>query len=137
MLDDVNPQNGGTLVIPGSHRMLAEAGSGRSVNGLPPPINITAPAGSIMLFDGRLLHGTGVNRISAPRRVLIAGFLRTFMRTQEVWHLSLKPEVLGRANSLLRQRFGFSAHTIGTVEGHGLGASGQPDDDFSSILAFR
>merc|ERR1719218_308446 len=59
------------------------------------------------------------------------------MRTQEAWLLSAAPEVIARASPRLLQRLGFSAHTIGTVEGHGLGASGNPDDEFSAVLTFR
>jgi hypothetical protein len=102
------------------------------------PISVTAPAGSVLLFDGRVLHGTGVNRTDAPRRVLISAGIRTFMRTQEVWQLSLLPEVLSRAGPRLRQRLGFVAHAnIGTIEGHGLSGTGAADDEFSSILQFR
>ena len=71
------------------------------------------------------------------RHILIAGFHRTWMRTQEAWLLSAAPEVVARASPRLLQRLGFSAHTIGTVEGHGLGASGDPEDDFSSVASFR
>lgn len=137
MLDDVGPANGGTLVIPGSHLVVSQAASGEPIPDLPPPINVVAKRGTIMLFDHRLLHGTGVNRTREPRHVLIAGFHRTWMRTQEAWLLSVAPDVLERASPRLRQRLGFFAHTIGTVEGHGLGASGDPADEFSSILSFR
>lgn len=137
MLDDVGPANGGTLVIPGSHQLVADAPSGEPVPPLPPPINVTCPAGTVMLFDARLLHGTGVNRTPRPRHILLAGFLRTFMRTQEAWHLSASPELLAQASPRLLQRLGFTAHTIGTVEGHGLGATGRVGDSFSSIIAFR
>ena len=137
MLDDVGPSNGGTLVIPGSHLIVSQATPGQKIPDLPPPINVAAKRGTIMLFDHRLLHGTGVNRTAEPRHVLIAGYHRTWMRTQEAWLLSVAPDVLKRASPRLRQRLGFSAHTIGTVEGHGLGASGNPEDEFSSILSFR
>lgn len=137
MLDDVGPKNGGTLVIPGSHVVVSQAPPGHAIPELPPPINVVAKRGTIMLFDHRLLHGTGVNHTAEPRHVLIAGYHRTWMRTQEAWLLSAAPDVLERASPRLRQRLGFSAHTIGTVEGHGLGASGDPEDEFSSVLSFR
>ena len=137
MLDDVGPHNGGTLVVPGSHLAVSRSTHGEPVADLPPPINVTCPAGTIMLFDHRLLHGTGVNRSPDPRHILIAGFHRTWMRTQEAWLLSAAPEVVQRASPRLLQRLGFSAHTIGTVEGHGLGASGAPEDEFSSVAGFR
>jgi ectoine hydroxylase-related dioxygenase (phytanoyl-CoA dioxygenase family) len=137
MLDDVGPENGGTLVIPGSHRLVSQAAPGEQIPDLPPPINVTVPRGTVMLFDHRLLHGTGVNRTAEPRHILIAGYHRTWMRTQEAWLLSAAPEVLQRASPRLLQRLGFSAHTIGTIEGHGLGASGAPEDEFSSVVGFR
>ncbi|GIT39415.1 MAG: hypothetical protein Ct9H300mP8_06110 [Gammaproteobacteria bacterium] len=49
-------KNGGTLLIPSSHRILSEAGSGGEVGELPPAINLEAPAGTVMLFDGRTLQ---------------------------------------------------------------------------------
>jgi hypothetical protein len=45
-LDDVSHLNGGTLIVPGSHRLLADAGSGNEIDFLPPPISITAPGES-------------------------------------------------------------------------------------------
>ena len=67
MLDDVDERNGGTLIIPGSHLALIEAArTGRPVGALPPPINLDARGGTIMVFDGRLLHGTGANRTEQP-----------------------------------------------------------------------
>eukprot|EP00732_Lithocolla_globosa_P004849 Lithocolla_globosa_v1_NODE_4658_length_1392_cov_23.849663.p1 type:complete len:441 gc:universal NODE_4658_length_1392_cov_23.849663:33-1355(+) len=137
MLDDVDANNGGTLVIPTSHRLVSQCTDGGPLPQLPPTINVTAPAGTVMLFDARLLHGTGVNRTPHPRHILISGFLRTFMRTQEAWLLSARPDVLERASPRLRQRLGFCAHTIGTIEGHGLGATGNINDEFSTIYPFR
>ena len=137
LLDDVGPHNGGTLVIPTSHRLVSRCAGSGSLPQLPPPINVTASAGTVLLFDARLLHGTGVHWTARPRHILIAGFHRTWMRTQEAWLLSARPEVLQRASPRLLQRLGFCAHTIGTVEGHGLGASGRVDDEFSSIYPFR
>lgn len=133
MLDDVNNFNGGTLVIPTSHKLISNENS----NNLPPPININCKAGTIMLFDSRLLHGTGVNYSPNPRHILIAGFHRSWMRTQEAWLLSASPEVLEKSSQKLLKRLGFYSHTIGTVEGHGLGASGNLNDPFSTIYKFR
>ena len=73
MLDNVGPENGGTLVLPGSHRLVSKTRVGEQVPALPPPVNVTCPAGTVMLFDARLLHGTGVNRSSQPRHVCAAG----------------------------------------------------------------
>ena len=85
VLDDFTAANGGTLrasrpsvraslfvavllllrtwlagpVVPGSHKLISEVGAGNPVGPLPPAINAECPAGTVVMFEGRLLHGTG------------------------------------------------------------------------------
>ena len=135
---EVNEENGGTLIIPGSHRALIEAGSGGSISELPPTVNLEAKAGTIMLFDGRLLHGTGVNRSSKPRFVATMSNVKPWMRTQENWVLSVAPDVLAAASPKLCHRLGLQALTYGaTVEGFGLGARGREGEHWGDIRPFR
>ena len=135
---DVNDQNGGTLVIPGSHRVLAQAGSGGAIGELPPAINLEAAAGTIMLFDGRLLHGTGLNRSKSQRFVATMSNNKSWMRQQENWIVSVHPEVLRSASPKLLHRMGMQALTYGaTVEGFGLGASGRVHDHWGNLKLFR
>ena len=135
---DVNEENGGTLVIPGSHRAFIEAGTGGAIGKLPPTINLEAKAGTIMLFDGRLLHGTGVNRTSKRRIVATMSNVKAWMRTQENWILSVAPDVLEEASDKLLHRMGLQALTYGsTIEGFGLGANGRVGDPWGSIKQFR
>ena len=135
---DIDEQNGGTLLIPGSHRILIDAGSGGAIGELPPTINLEAKAGTIMIFDGRLLHGTGVNRTNERRIVATMSNVKAWMRTQENWVLSVAPDVLENASDKLLHRMGLQAVTYGaTVEGFGLGASGRIGDRWGSIKQFR
>lgn len=135
---DVDAVNGGTLLIPGSHKIMIEAGSGGQVGELPPPINLRARAGTIMLFDGRVLHGTGANRSDRARYVAVMSNVKSWMRTQENWVLSVAPEVLDRASPKLRHRIGLQAVTWGsTVEGFGMGAPGRVGDIWGNIAPFR
>jgi hypothetical protein len=135
---DVNEENGGTLVIPGSHRLVAAAGSGGRLGELPPTINLEAPAGTIMLFDGRLLHGTGANRSDRQRFVATMSNVKSWMRTQENWILSVAPDVLESASPKLLHRLGLQALTYGaTMEGFGMGASGREGDPWGSLRQFR
>ena len=134
----VDEHNGGTLVIPGSHRLLAAAGSGGTLGEVPPAINLEAPAGTIMVFDGRLLHGTGVNRSDKRRFVATMSNVKSWMRTQENWVLSVRPEVLEAASPILLHRIGLQALVHGsTVEGFGLGAPGRVGDAWGAIKQFR
>merc|ERR1719230_185810 len=113
----MHEQNGGTLVVPGSHRLVSEAGTGNPVGPLPPAINLVAPAGSVVIFEGRLLHGTGVNRTDKPRRMYVANSLKPQFRQQEMWALSLHPEVLAKASPKLLYRLGLRPTGLGGVEG--------------------
>lgn len=103
-----------------------------------PWITEQAPAGTIMLFDGRVLHGTGVNRSDRPRFVATMSNVKSWMRTQENWVISVAPYVLEAASPKLLHRLGLQALTYGaTIEGFGLGASGRVGDPWGSISQFR
>ena len=135
---DINEENGGTLVIPGSHKLLIEAGSGGKVGKLPPAINLEAKAGTILLFDGRMLHGTGANRTNKQRFVATMSNVKAWTRTQENWVISVAPDVLENASPKLLHRIGLQALTYGsTIEGFGLGAQGRVGDQWGSIKQFR
>ncbi len=58
----VHNQSGGTLMVLGSHGIFTEAGSNGTIGAMGDrlrPINLEAKAGAIMLWDSRVLHGTG------------------------------------------------------------------------------
>lgn len=138
-LTDIDETNGGTLVIPGSHIVLSEAmRRGEPVGKLPPAVNVDAKAGTMVLTDGRLLHGTGINHTSKPRVVMLNGMNKPYMRQQENWMLSVRPEVLERASPKLLQRMGFQAtNGAQTNEGHGFGARGQVAEAAGALVDFR
>ncbi len=77
LLDDFTGENGGTRVVPGSHRW-----PGRPPKSLTDPaahhreeIAIVAPAGSVLVFNGHLLHSGTRNRSGQPRRTITCGFV--------------------------------------------------------------
>ncbi len=135
----IDESNGGTLVIPGSHKTLSDAvREGKPVGKLPPAINIDAEPGTVIITDGRLLHGTGINHTDQPRIVMLNGMQKPWMRQQENWMLSVKPDVLRRASAKLLHRMGYQATTgTQTNEGHGFGAKGLPGEAAGATVAFR
>jgi hypothetical protein len=139
IIEDVNEVNGGTLIIPGSHKVMVAAVSGEPVDKLPPAINLEARAGTIMVFDGRVLHGTGANRSSKRRFVLTMSNVKPWMRQQEVWLLSASPEVLEQASPKLLHRIGFqSLFNCGAVEGFGVNfAQGRVGEPEGALKVFR
>ena len=105
---------------------------------LPPAINVDAKAGTVVITDGRLLHGTGINHTDAPRIMMLNGMQKPWMRQQENWMLSVRPEVLERASPKLLHRMGYQATTgTQTNEGHGFGARGLPGEAAGATVAFR
>lgn len=117
ILDDTTAHNGGTLVVPGSHRILADTPPGQPlVQPMPPAINLCAPAGTVMIFEGRLLHGTGVNRSNATRAILVMNSVKWWMRQQEMHLISAFPEILEGASPKLLYRLG-ALTGFGGIEG--------------------
>ena len=138
-LTDLDETTGGTLLIPGSHTVLADAvRAGKPVGKLPPAINLDAEAGTMVIIDGRVLHGTGINHTDAPRIVMLNAMQKPWLRQQENWMLSVRPEVLERASPKLLHRMGYQATTgTQTNEGHGFGARGLPDEASGALVDFR
>ena len=64
-VDEFTAESGGTLVLPGSHK-FAEFPSDRYI--LKHQIQLSAPAGSVIIFDSMLYHRTGQNVSQIVRR---------------------------------------------------------------------
>lgn len=125
MLDDFTDENGGTRLVPRSHRNAAA--TPRSSSFAPDePANMPtaedtiaaeAPAGSILCFDGRLWHGTGANRSGSARHALLSYHCRPFIRQQENFVLGLDPEVRASERPALLNRLGYATWAgLGRVE---------------------
>jgi ectoine hydroxylase-related dioxygenase (phytanoyl-CoA dioxygenase family) len=113
MLDDFTEENGGTRVAPGSH-----LGPGSSAVAPPNTVAATGPAGTVMIFDGRLWHGTGANRSTVRRAGLLGYYCRPFVRQQENMTMSVAPEVVAQCSPELLSLLGFQTwRTLGMVEG--------------------
>lgn len=104
MLDGFTDANGGTRVIPGSHRFKNwRAETGR------PTIAAEGPPGAALIFDGRLIHGTGANRTTGEqRRAILTYYCSPFVRQQENYFLGLDPRVEPLVSDELKRRMGYS-----------------------------
>ena len=103
-LDDVTEENGGTRVFPGSHEVDVGPDNIFVSDGT---IAASAPAGSAMVFDTRLWHGTGMNKTDKRRHVLITLFYRSWMRPQINPWTSIHPDVAATFDDELKVLFGY------------------------------
>ncbi|AMK19577.1 MULTISPECIES: phytanoyl-CoA dioxygenase family protein [Sphingobium] len=103
-LDDVTEANGGTRVFPGSHEVHVGPDNIFVSDGT---VAAEGPAGSAMIFDTRLWHGTGANRTDKLRHVAITLFYRAWMRPQVNPWTSIHPDVAASFDDQLKVMFGY------------------------------
>ncbi len=76
ILQDQSPENGCTLVVPGSHH----AGRYASKDDLPNARPVPSEAGDIVIWDSRLWHGAGANESEEDRWAMIATYTRWWIK---------------------------------------------------------
>lgn len=91
-LDDFTVENGATRVVPGSHKRIfskavAEAAEHEAVQ-------LTAPAGSLISFNGALWHAGTRNQTDRYRRAIHAAYGRAWVKPQWDYDRSFTPEVI-------------------------------------------
>lgn len=93
LLDDFTEENGGTRYVPRSHLKGQNPQASDEVASVP----ISAPAGSLLVMDGRLWHQTGANQSPDTRRAALFGYyVRRWLRPQINWNAALWPETVAR-----------------------------------------
>lgn len=105
MLDDFTEDSGATQVVPATHNSGCQPA--RYEGGPVHPVSAVAPAGTAMVFEGRLWHGTGANHGNAARRGLLSTFCGPQFRPQENYTIGTRAEVLSAASDDLRALLGF------------------------------
>lgn len=76
-LDDFTADNGATRAVPGSHRSgkVPSEEMADTLDAHPRQIHLTAPAGSVVIFNAHLWHGGTLNSTSARRRGMTMSFV--------------------------------------------------------------
>lgn len=113
-LTDFTPENGATLVWPGSHRRPHEVL-------LDPATAVTAKMtpGSALVFLGSTLHAAGANRTMLPRRAIIISYCLGWLKPYEIPWLAYPPEVAKAFPKSLAALAGYQIHrpNLGVFEG--------------------
>jgi ectoine hydroxylase-related dioxygenase (phytanoyl-CoA dioxygenase family) len=114
-IDEFTPDNGATVVLPGSHHWDAQ----RRPTDSDERRAAVMPAGSCVFFVGTLWHGGGANTTDRNRLAVTAQYCQPWLRTQEAFALSTPPDVARRLGPDLQRMLGYSIHPpfVGAVNG--------------------
>lgn len=108
---DFTPENGGTLIVPGSHRWE----KGRKAK----PEEIVAaamPKGSLLFWAGGTYHASGHNATEDEWRLgLILTYSLGWLRTEENHNLDIPPSVARTLSPELRRLVGYEPYEGGTI----------------------
>jgi ectoine hydroxylase-related dioxygenase (phytanoyl-CoA dioxygenase family) len=112
-LDDFTAANGGTLVVPGSHRHA------RGKPAASEAVAVEMPAGSVLIFSGRLWHGGGANTSTRPRLGVVIDYAQPWLHPCEAHTLSADPAQVRLLPQRLQELLGFNQPTpyLGFVNG--------------------
>jgi ectoine hydroxylase-related dioxygenase (phytanoyl-CoA dioxygenase family) len=115
MLSDFVKSNGATEVVAGSH--LTGAHPNQEDQSIYPILNAEAEAGTLMVFDGRLWHGTGANTGNSDRLGVLTTFCSPQFRQQENQTLGLDRDLWESCSEKLKSRLGFKVwNAYGRIE---------------------
>jgi len=124
MLNGMSKENGGTLIVPGSHLF------GRHPDNVLDKdiftISAEGPPGCAIITDGRLWHGTGANITQKNRLALLITFCGPQFRPQENFTMGIREEVFLQLNDYQKEILGFKVW-------NGYGRTGNPTEKFLNI----
>ena len=110
-LTDFTKENGATVIAPGSNHWP----------GVLPPVpeastcQATMPAGSALLYSGKIIHGGGANTTESEWRIgLHAGFCQGWLRSEENFQLTIPLEAAKRFPESVQSLRGFRSYAPAT-----------------------
>lgn len=121
-VEDFTPENGGTQVVPGSHRWSDAELAGAYLQGDEPAgealdqrvaaqvQTVTMSAGSCLVFAGTLLHRGGANASCGTRRAFSNQYCQPWARPQENFFLGIPPQLASAMSPQLQSLLGYSIH---------------------------
>jgi ectoine hydroxylase-related dioxygenase (phytanoyl-CoA dioxygenase family) len=112
-LDEFTPENGGTIVVPGTHQraerpddeFLAAAAA-----------SVRCPAGTAIVFDSTLWHAAGVNGSARDRVGINQQFTRSFLKQQVDYVRALGDDVVERQEPRTQQLLGWYTRVVTSLD---------------------
>ncbi len=109
-MTDFTDENGGTRVIPGSHKWADKLRPA-----FDDTVGVEMKKGSLLLYVGSLYHGGGPNRSDEPRMGINVGYTLSWLRQEENQYLACPPEIARELPIELAKLMGYSrgAYALG------------------------
>ena len=121
MMNAFTEDNGGTRVIPGSHLAGRHPDPARDKD--IESVAAEGPAGTALITDGRVWHGTGENRTNDDRVAMLLTFCGPQYRPQVNYTVAMDRAILARASDRQKTMFGLKVWW-------GYGRTGHPNIEF-------
>ena len=115
LLDDFTEENGGTGILPYTHRAGHPPPPEMSNQPQPDAEILTGQRGSVMVFHGATWHSARPNRTDKARSALLGMYMRPFFVTQEDMQAQLAK--LENPSEIVRQLMGAKRHQPGIIGG--------------------
>ncbi len=113
-LQDFTAENGGTRIVPGSHRWIDERPDETT-----PTVTVEVPAGSALIYAGSVWHGGGPNSTDKDRLGVVLHYAASWLRPVENHVLVVPPALAATLPPRLQELLGYNIHPpfIGYVDG--------------------
>jgi len=113
LCNEFTAENGGTQLVPGSHRWAHEREPKEDE-----VVNAVMPAGSVLIYTSNFLHSGGENRSNVTRRGMALHYNLGWLRQEENQFLSIPPDKARDMSEEVLKLIGydFGAPYLGFVE---------------------
>ena len=114
-LVDFSESNGGTRLVPGSHKWIDQRPDANTET-VSPALRV----GDALVYRGTLWHGGGANATLLPRLGVVLHFAASWLRPAENHVLAVPPDVVRTLPKRLQELLGYNIHPpfLGNVDGH-------------------
>jgi ectoine hydroxylase-related dioxygenase (phytanoyl-CoA dioxygenase family) len=112
-VDDFSAENGGTLVVPGTHQR-AEPPAQAFLDSA--AVAVECPAGSMLVFDSTLWHAAGKNRSAKDRLAINQQFTRSFFKQQIDYVRALGDDVVEAQEPRTQQILGWYTRVVTSLD---------------------
>ncbi|MNR99783.1 Phytanoyl-CoA dioxygenase (PhyH) [compost metagenome] len=112
-LEDFTPENGATLVVPGTHQQEpAPSAAYNRLNAVP----VVCPSGSLIVFDSTLIHAAGHNASGQDRLAMNMQFTRSYIKQQIDYVRALGDDMILAQPPRTQQLLGYYTRVVTSLD---------------------